>query len=152
MTGQMTPEMSQAGPMQEGLQVLSGGLFVTLIFAGAAAASAVALLEELTRAPLPSVDVARGLLGLGYGLVFVYAVRAAGMYAVTTTTLLRRAGVLPRWLAVTGYLLAAFLLLATSLDPIVVLAFPAWSLLVGVVLIARAGRPIDTPRPRKAVP
>lgn len=134
-----------AGSIPYGLQVLSGLVFVALLFAGAAAAAAVALLKELTDAPLPSADVARGLLGLGYGLVFVYAVRGAGMYAIATTTLLHRAGVLPRWLALAGYLLAAFLLVSTTLNPVVVLVFPAWSLVVGVVLFVRAGRPPATP-------
>ncbi len=38
------------------------------------------------------VPVGRSLTGVGYALVFVYAVRMAGMYAITTTTLLLHAG------------------------------------------------------------
>jgi hypothetical protein len=125
--------------MPYGLQLVSGILFVALLFAGTAAAGAVALLNDLTTAPLPSVDVARGLLGVGYGMVFVYAVRGAGMYAITTTTLLASAGLLPRWLAVVGYLLAAFLLVSTALNPAVMLLFPAWAVLVGIVVFLRSG-------------
>jgi hypothetical protein len=135
--------------MPYGLQLVSGILFVALLFAGTAAAGAVALLKDLTTAPLPSVDVARGLLAVGYGMVFVYAVRGAGMYAITTTTLLRRAGLLPRWLAVIGYLLAAFLLVSTALNPVVMLLFPAWALLVGVVVFLRSGRLGATVPPEK---
>jgi hypothetical protein len=122
-----------------GLQLVSGVLFVALLFAGTAAAGAVALIKDLTTAPLPSVDVARGLLGVGYGMVFVYAVRGAGMYAITTTTLLTAAGLLPRWLAAVGYLMAAFLLLSTALNPVVMLLFPAWAVVVGVVVFVRSG-------------
>lgn len=130
--------------MPYGLQLMSGILFVALLFAGTAAVGAVALLKDLTTAPLPSVDVTRGLLGAGYGMVFVFAVRGAGMYVITTTTLLSSAGLLPRWLAVVGYLLAAFLLVSTALNPVVMLLFPAWAVLVGVVLFMRSGR-LDAP-------
>jgi hypothetical protein len=126
--------------MPYGLQLVSGILFVALLFAGTATAGSVALLKDLTTAPLPSMDVARGLLGVGYGMVFVYAVRGAGMYAITTTRLLRSAGLLPRWLAVVGYLMAAFLLVSTALEPVVMLLFPAWAVLVGVAVFLRSGR------------
>ena len=69
----------------DGLQLVSGILFVVLLFAGTASAGSVALLKDLTGAPLPSADFARGMLAVGYGMVFVYALRGAGMYALTTT-------------------------------------------------------------------
>ena len=74
-----------------GLQLVSGILFVVLLFAGTASAGAVALLKDLTNAPLPSADFVRGMLAVGYGMVFIYAIRGAGMYALTTTNLLRQA-------------------------------------------------------------
>jgi hypothetical protein len=123
-----------------GLQLVSGILFVVLLFAGTASAGAVALLKDLTNAPLPSVDVARGMLALGYGMVFVYAIRGAGMYALTTTTLLRQAGIMPTWLAIVSYLLALVLLINTTLHPVVVLLFPAWVVIAGLVVFIRAGR------------
>ena len=123
-----------------GLQLVSGVLFVVLLFAGTASAGAVALLKDLTSAPLPSADFIRGMLAVGYGMVFVYALRGAGMYALTTTTLLRSAKIMPTWLAVLSYLMAAFLLLITTLHPAAVLVFPAWVVIVGVVIFIRAGR------------
>ena len=83
------------------------------------------------------MDVARGLLAVGYSMVFVYSVRGAGMYALTTTTLLANAKILPRWLAVMGYLLAAFLLISTTMNPVVMLLLPAWAVLVGLVILIR---------------
>jgi len=121
----------------DGLQLLAGSLFVALLFAGTAAAGAVALLKDLGAGPLPSMDVARGLLAVGYSMVFVYSVRGAGMYALTTTTLLANASILPRWLAVLSYLLAAFLLISTTMNPVVMLLLPAWAVLVGVVTLVR---------------
>jgi hypothetical protein len=123
-----------------GLQLVSGVLFVVLLFAGTASAGSVALLKDLTNAPLPSADVVRGLLALGYGLVFIYSIRGAGMYALTTTTLLRQAGIMPTWLAIVSYLLALFLLVSTTLHPVVVLIFPTWVVVAGLVVFIRAGR------------
>jgi hypothetical protein len=123
-----------------GLQLASGILFVVLLFAGTASAGSVALLKDLTNAPLPSADFIRGMLAVGYGMVFVYAIRGAGMYALTTTTLLRQAKIMPTWLAVISYLLAIFLLVSTTLHPVVVLAFPAWVVVAGLVVFIRAGR------------
>lgn len=124
----------------DGLQLVSGILFVVLLFAGTASAGSVALLKDLTSAPLPSADFARGMLAVGYGMVFIYALRGAGMYALTTTTLLRSAKIMPTWLAVLSYLMAAFLLLITTLHPAAVLVFPAWVVIVGVMIFIRAGR------------
>src|SRR5215203_1082133 len=124
----------------DGLQLVSGILFVVLLFAGTASAGSVALLKDLTNAPLPSVDVARGLLALGYAMIFIYSIRGAGMYALTTTTLLRQAGIMPTWLAIVSYLLALFLLVSTTLHPVVVLIFPTWVVVASLVVFIRAGR------------
>jgi hypothetical protein len=132
-----------------GLQLVSGVLFVVLLFAGTASAGAVALLKDLTNAPLPSADFIRGMLAVGYGMVFVYALRGAGMYALTTTTLLRNAMIMPTWLAVVSYLLALFLLLITTLHPAAVLVFPTWVVIVSVVIFIRAGRVAEPALPER---
>src|SRR6185369_8750716 len=98
--------------MAHGLNLLAGIIFVVLLFAGTAAVGAVAFGVYFGHTPAEDPAVARGLTALGYGLVFIFAVRGAGMFALTTTTLLRAAKVLPTAAAVIAYLLAAFLLLA----------------------------------------
>jgi hypothetical protein len=128
-----------------GLQLVSGVLFVVLLFAGTASAGAVALLKDLTSAPLPSADFVRGMLAVGYGMVFVYALRGAGMYALTTTTLLRRAGIMPKWVGFMSYVLAGFLLLSTVMHPAAMLIFPAWVAITGLVIFIRAGRVVPQP-------
>jgi len=126
-----------------GLQTLSGVLFVGLLFAGTGAAGAVALVQDLTDDPLPAADVGRSLTGLGYALVFVYGTRAAGMYAISTSTLLRNAGLLPRWAAVLSYLMATVMLVATTFNPAVLLVFPGWVALVAAIVLVRTGRSGD---------
>jgi hypothetical protein len=123
------------------LQLASGVLFVAMLFAGSAAVGAVALLGSFSVDPLPSPEVARALAATGYGLLFVFGVRAAGMYMITTTTLGRAVGLFPRWVAVVGYLAAAFLLVSTTFHPAILLVFPIWTVLVSGVLLVRAGYP-----------
>ena len=123
-----------------GLQLVSGVLFVVLLFAGTASAGSVALLKDLTSAPLPSADFIRGMLAVGYGMIFVYALRGAGMYALTTTNLLRQAGIMPKWVGLMSYLLAAFLLLSTVMHTAAMLIFPSWVAIAGLVIFIRAGR------------
>ena len=132
-----------------GLQLVSGVLFVVLLFAGTASAGSVALLKDLTSAPLPSADFVRGMLAVGYGMVFVYALRGAGMYALTTTTLLREAGIMPKWVGLMSYLLAAFLLLSTVMHPAAMLLFPTWVVIAGLVIFIRAGRVAEPAVPER---
>jgi hypothetical protein len=123
-----------------GLHLVSGVLFVAMVFAGTAAVGAVALLSVFSVDPLPSADVARALSAVGYGLVFVFGVRAAGMYMITTTTLTRPLGLLPRWLVLLGYLAAAFLLVSTTFHPAILLVFPVWVVATSIAVLVRAGR------------
>ena len=82
--------------MAHGLNLLAGIIFVILLFAGTAAVGAVAFGIYFGHTPAEDPAVARAFTGLGYGLVFIFAVRGAGMFALTTTTLLRTAKVLPK--------------------------------------------------------
>lgn len=125
-----------------GLHLAAGVLFVAMLFAGTASVGAVALLSVFSVDPLPDVDVARALAAVGYGLVFIYGVRAAGMYMITTTTLAGNTGILPRWLAVLSYLAAAFLLVSTTFHPAILLVFPVWVVVTSIVVLVRTARPV----------
>jgi len=123
------------------LQLASGVVFVCMLFAGTAAVGAVALLTVFSSTPPPSPEVARTFTGAGYGMVFVFGVRAAGMYMIATTTLARQRVLLPRAVSVLSYLGAAFLLVTTTFHPVTLLVFPGWVVLVSVVLLYGAARP-----------
>jgi hypothetical protein len=136
----LTPRPSA---MAHGLNLLAGVVFVTMVFAGSAAVGAVALASYLGDSTINDPAVARALTAVGYGLVFVFAVRGGGMFALTTTTLLRGGGVLSRAWSVVAFLLAVFLLLTATSNPAAVLVFPLWVVLIAVALLAhdrRAGR------------
>ena len=119
------------------LHLAASVIFVCMLFVSTAAVGAVALLTKFSDAPLPGPDVARALSSVGYTLLFVYGVRAAGMYMITTTGLAKSAGVLPRPLVVVSYVVAALLLVSTTFHPAILLVFPAWVLMVSIVLLVR---------------
>jgi hypothetical protein len=130
--------LDRPADLTQGLQLASGVVFICMLFAGSAAAGAVALMLHFTSVPAPPVSTDRVLTSIGYGLVFVYGVRVAGMFTITTTTLARRVGLIPRWLAVLSYLMAAFLLVTTTTQPATLLVYPAWVLLMSVVMLRSA--------------
>jgi hypothetical protein len=129
-----------ASPIQRYLQQASGGLFVAMLFVGTALVGAVALLQVFSDQPVPSPDIARTMTSAGYGVVFVFGVRAAGMFLLTTTTLARSSGLMNKPLAVVSYVAGAVLLLSTTFHPGVLLVFPGWVGLVSVLALARSTR------------
>ena len=84
-------------------------------------------------------------------LLNVYAMRMAAVFTITTTTLAVRLRLVPRWLAVVGYLTAAALLLTVGVIPWLELLFPAWVFVISVHILvvtmrARSETPAHDPR------
>lgn len=132
MLDTLTPRPSG---MAHGLNLLAGTVFVTMLFAGTAAIGAVAFAVSRGGPGTIDPDTARALTAVGYGLVFVFAVRGAGMFVLTTTTLLRAGRVLSLPWAVVGWLLGAFLLISVTNNPAALLVFPFWVLLVAIAVL-----------------
>ena len=128
------------------LQLAAGVVVVCTMFVASALVGAVALLRVVSADPLPPPEVARALASAGYGVAFVYGVRAAGMFMMTTTSLLRHARLMPRWLAWVSYLFALGLLASTTFHPAILLVFPAW------VVVSSGGLLLAGHRAARAVP
>jgi hypothetical protein len=73
-----------------------------------------------------------------YAALNVYAVKMAGVFMISTATISWRTGVLPRWLAVLGVVLAVGLLSVVGTVELAPLLFPAWVLLVSAHLLLAA--------------
>jgi hypothetical protein len=65
----------------------------------------------------------------------VYAMRMAGAFMSVLGTIWVRTGVMPRWLALVTYVLAAVLLISIGFTPWVVLVFPAWVFAISVAIL-----------------
>jgi hypothetical protein len=116
----------------------SGLLFLAMLFVGSITSTS--LLDMLERPNLDPYlweygrDNAQGLFG-------VYAMRMAAVFTLSVSTVGMRAAAMPRWVSVLGYLVALTLLVASSGQPWLQLAFPAWVLLVSIVILVRSARP-----------
>jgi hypothetical protein len=65
----------------------------------------------------------------------------AGVFLVSSSTIILRTGILPRWIAFSGFGCAAVLLLVITNWPWIALLFPMWMLVVsGYILIAEFRR------------
>jgi hypothetical protein len=65
----------------------------------------------------------------------IYALRMASVLMISLATIWLRTRLMPRWLVAVTYLLAAVLLVVVSTDPWVTLVFPAWVLLVSLMVL-----------------
>jgi hypothetical protein len=68
-----------------------------------------------------------------------YALRMAAVFMMSLATIWLKTGLMPRWLVGVTYLVAVGLILASDLTMWLVLAFPAWVLVVSVLLLVKAG-------------
>ena len=118
----------------------SGLLFVAMLFAAGAIAGALLIVPARRRRADDEVwSYGRRIT---YSLVTVYAMRMAGVFMISTTTLVMRLNLVPRWLVIGGYAGAVVLLLTTAQLQYVELIFPLWVLALSVhILIATMRQP-----------
>jgi len=123
----------------------SGLLFLAMLFIGAVTSTS--LLTMLAGSD-PNADL------FAYGrsntqtLVSVYAMRMAAVFTLSVSTVGLRTSGLPRWVSYLGYLVALTLLLAAGEHKWFQLLFPAWVLLVSVVILVIPPGQDSRPRQR----
>ena len=61
--------------------------------------------------------------------------KMAGVFMITTSTLALRTKILPRWMAILGLILAAFLMFSLGLFYWSPMVFPLWVLLISVHIL-----------------
>jgi hypothetical protein len=131
------------------VQLLSGISFITLMFAAAGASTVIVVSVEFEDSPVDPT-YARQFPIYGDALLLIFGMRMAAIFVMTTTNLLRPAGILPRWFVLTSFLVAAFLFLSASLSFWLVIVFPLWVLALGGLIIYLAYRiPKDVVLPHR---
>jgi len=116
----------------------SGLLFLVMLFIATASTGTIIALA-VTQADLLT---ASGIYDLGLtfsrNLMYVYAIKMAGVFMLSTSTLFLRTGVIPRWMALLGYVLAAIMIFRLrQIDRLgwVFLFFPLWIFLVSAYIL-----------------
>jgi hypothetical protein len=113
----------------------SGYLYLGMTFASAAMTGGALVLYASDPDLLTGSGVFSLALIVSNRLNTVYAMRMAGAFMFVLGTIWVRTGVMPRWLALVTYLLAAVLLISIGFTSWVVLAFPAWVLMISLAIL-----------------
>ena len=113
----------------------SGLLYIAMIFTSAAMAAG--LIRVLLNAPESLIHTGGYVLGRAqvYQTMTVYGSKMAGVFMFSTSTILLRTEVVPRWIGFLGYGLGAILLLSVGIVVWASLVFPLWVSLVSIVIL-----------------
>ncbi len=116
----------------------SGLLFLATLFVATASMGTIILLCAAQSDRL----IASGMYDLGWTfsryLMSVYVIRMAGVFMISTSSLFWRTRVIPRWMALLGFLLAAIMIFRISqIDRLgwVFLFFPLWIFLISAYIL-----------------
>ena len=118
----------------------SGLLFVGSLFASAAFTGA--LVEAVASGHVQSLggETYYVVRLLGGAFLNVFAIKMAGVFIVSTSTIMLRTRILPRWVSIAGYACAVVLLVVITSWQWIALLFPGWMLVVsGWILLAEFG-------------
>jgi hypothetical protein len=110
-------------------------LFLAMLFTAAAVIGAIivafsAFPEELTHSA--AFPLARAI---AYNIMKVYAVKMAGVFMISTSTLTIYTGIAPRWIAVLGYALALILLLCSYYIEWCLIVLPIWVFALSISML-----------------
>ena len=115
----------------------SGLLFLALTFVGAALVGG--LLDSYVIDP--SIFDQSGLYSYSRAvtsqIINIYAIRMAGVFMISLATIWIRTGLMRRTWVILTYALALVLLLSIGFSLLVTLIFPAWVLVVSVIILIR---------------
>jgi hypothetical protein len=110
----------------------SGLLFLAMLFVGAVLSSG---LLAMFAGPSVNADLFAYGRNTTQTLISVYAMRMAAVFTISVSTVGLRTSAMPRWVSYIGYLVAVILLVAAGEQKWAQLLFPAWVLLVSVVIL-----------------
>jgi hypothetical protein len=109
------------------VQLVSGIVFLALLFSAAAAISIGAVTYSGTD-DTRSMDVAREFPLYGGSLFFVFATRMGAMFVFTTTKICSSANIIPKWFQLIGIVVGVVMLLTSSFNRGMIVVFPLWVL------------------------
>lgn len=113
----------------------SGLLLLAMLFTAAAVVGA--LIVAFHAAPETVINSAAFHFGRGltYGMINIYLVKTAGVFMITTSTIAVYTRLMPRWVAISGFVIALALLVGSSYFEWSLLVFPSWVLLVSLSIL-----------------
>jgi len=113
----------------------SGLLFVASLFAATAVATAVLGSSHARPGQQVSGEVYSFARQVAYSFLNIFAVRMAGVFVFSTCVIALRTGILPSWIAFSGFACGLTLLLVISNWMWIAMLFPLWTMLVSTYIL-----------------
>jgi len=126
----------------------SGLLFVASLFASTAFTAALVGVTENGRVHLLNSETYYLTRQLVSAFVNVFGIKMAGVFIMSTSTIVLRTAILPRWVAFSGFACAAVLLVAITTWPWIALLFPFWMFVIRLRILLSEFGIIQQPVPR----
>lgn len=117
----------------------SGLLFLAMVFASMAVGMALAHSATHVSDQSARTEVVAFATMLLVAFSKTYAIRMGAVFMISLATIWLKTGLMPRWLVWCTYAMAVALLIAADVSLWLALAFPAWVLVVSLLLLVRAG-------------
>jgi hypothetical protein len=115
----------------------SGLLFIAMVFSAAAIAGGIlTVLGSGSENLIQSGAYALGRAEIAQ-IMHIYAMKMAGVFMITTSTISLQTRVFPRWMAILGYVPALVLLLSVGTIEWIPLVFPLWVLVISVRILTQ---------------
>ena len=114
----------------------SGLLFLAMLFAAAAVIGAIVLVASVsTPQELMNSATFRFARAASYIIMNVYALKMAAVFMISTSTVVIRTGIAPRWIAFLGFALALMLLIGSFFVSWSFAVLPFWVFLISVYIL-----------------
>ena len=122
----------------------SGLLYIAMVFTSAALADGLIWVLSNAHEILTQTDAYALSRAQIYQTMNVYGIKMAGVFMFSTSMILLRTGIGPRWMAFLGFVLGGILLLSIGIIFWTPLVFPVWVFLVSITMLLenpdKAGR------------
>jgi hypothetical protein len=110
-------------------------LFLAMFFTAAAITGALVLSFASQTDGLISTPAFRFARVFAYNIMNVYAIKMAGVFMISASTLVTFTGIAPLWIALLGYALALILLLGSYSIPWCFVVLPIWVFLISISIL-----------------
>ncbi|HUI97417.1 MAG TPA: hypothetical protein VLX44_16805 [Xanthobacteraceae bacterium] len=113
----------------------SGLLFLAMLFAAAAVIGAILLVFAAEPVAMLDSTTLHAARALAYNLMNVYAIKMAGVFMISTSTVTIYTRLAPRWMAFLGFALALALLVGSYYIAWSIVVLPLWVLLISLHIL-----------------
>jgi hypothetical protein len=121
-----------------GLMFVFGSLFAAVGLISTMVRATIPGSKLFGNTPVPPGDFSRQFDQIGFATLLIAGALSAGLFIGIASYEARKAGILPGWLTIAGYVIAVLQLAGALFFPFAL--FPLWVLIASIVLVRRGGK------------